>query len=106
MVRNNAEDRFDHLHDSPVLSSVAISPDDGQVVDRPPGKVQIGDLYRTKGARKGYWLIVAIRDEGPISGPVCVCLGLSLEGEIVSACTYGYHYFERKTPDGWINLTK
>lgn len=104
----SAEDTFYHLPDSPVVCSVASAEGDPEMAPRPQGagKVQIGDLYRTKGRRTGYWLVIAIRDEGPITGKICVCVGLSMSFEIVTACTYGYHYFEKKNPSGWIDMSK
>ena len=102
----SAEDLFDHLHDSPVLRSVSSAEGDPKMAKRPSGGVQVGDFFRTKGRRTGYWLVISIRDEGPITGKICVCLGLDMNFEIVSACTYGYHYFERKGRSGWLDVSQ
>ena len=75
--------------------------------ERPPGpKVQVGDFYESKGRRKGYWLVISIKDNGKILGHSATCLGLDTDFNIVSGCTYGVHAFERRRRLGWTDITK
>ena len=60
-----------------------------QAFHRDPGQdVQVGNVYRARGGAGPHYFVVASMTA---SGSSCHCLGIDLEGKIVSTATYGVH---------------